>query len=374
MFTLKFIERIAQDQNHQFWTFQFIFWGGWASFYLIFQFWPPVIFADAIAALVLTTGLRFLYQFFSQRHFMIRTLVVLIGSALVGLAWNVFKRHLELVSFGEETEAVYKELGAIGYYTSQYIGLSFWIMVLWSFIYLGLTLYHMLQEERAANIEARAMAHEAQLRMLRYQLNPHFLFNTLNAISTLILVSENQTANSMLQKLSNFLRYSLDKDPLQKVDLQHEINTLKLYLEIEQVRFEDRLTVEFNIESQASSAMILSMLLQPLVENSIKYAVAQREEGGKITIGAKVFAGDLLLSVQDDGPGIEMVNGELPTFTGVGIINTQERLEELYGPSHSCSIKNVLPHGLRVEIRIPFEPMKSSTEESQSTDATREAL
>jgi LytS/YehU family sensor histidine kinase len=162
----------------------------------------------------------------------------------------------------------------------------------------------------------------------------------------------------MVSKLSNFLRYSLDNDPMQKVDLDHEINTMKLYMEIEKVRFEERLNVKFDIQEAARKALVPSLILQPLVENSLKYAIADRETGGTISIRARVFAGDLLLEVEDDGPGIEIENGKFPEFKGVGIVNTRERLEELYGERHSCRFTGVLPHGLKIEIRIPFETDK----------------
>ena len=142
---------------------------------------------------------------------------------------------------------------------------------------------------------------------------------------------------------------------MKKVDVEHEINTMKLYLEIEQLRFDDRLSVEFDIDDRARTALVPSLLLQPLVENSIKYAVANREQGGRIKIAARVFAGDLLLEVTDNGPGIDMENGKLPEFRGVGIVNTRHRLHELYGDRHSCKFSQALPHGLCVEIRIPFE-------------------
>ena len=352
---MSILQRIATNQNYQFWTFQFTFWFFWASFYLIFQYFAGVILADALVALLLTWGLRYLYRAVWGKGLLVRTLAILLGSAITGLLWNIFKRHLEFTFFGEETVRMAEELGVIGYYTHQYLGLSFWVMLAWSGLYFGLTLYFLLQEERATSLSALALAHESQLRMLRYQLNPHFLFNTLNAISTLILDADNKTANSMVSKLSDFLRYSLDKDPLQKVSLDHEVSTLKLYLEIEKVRFEERLTVEFNIQERAGEALIPSMLLQPLIENSIKYAIADSVDGGKIRINAKMFAGDLLIEVQDDGPGINMENGELPAFRGVGIKNIRERLKVLYGATHSCRISEALPHGLKIEIRIPFE-------------------
>jgi len=131
---------------------------------------------------------------------------------------------------------------------------------------------------------------------LRYQLNPHFLFNTLNAISTLILEQQTELANRMVTRLSSFLRYSLDNDPMQKITLNQELAALKLYLDIEKVRFEDHLSLELDIGDEASQALIPSLLLQPLVENAIKYGIARSEEGGHLRIAAKVFAGDLLLT------------------------------------------------------------------------------
>jgi len=348
-------ERLANNQNYQFWLFQFIFWFFWASIYLIFQYPALVILADTVVALLLTTGLRVIYQAVWDRHWSIRTISVLLGSALAGLLWNIFKRQLELTAAGEENLDLYKNLGLFGYYTYEYRGLSLWPMLSWSGLYLGLTFYHMLQQERATSLGARARAHEAQLRMLRYQLNPHFLFNTLNAISTLILEANNKTANAMVSRLSSFLRYSLDKDPLQKVDLEHEVSTMKLYLEIEKVRFEERLRVEFNIEPGAASALIPSMLLQPLVENSIKYAVADNISGGTIQISAKLAGSEVQIDVQDDGPGIEMENGQFPDFRGVGLRNIKERLKELYGSAQACEIKPAKPHGLHIQIRLPLE-------------------
>lgn len=352
---MAFFERLARSQNYQFWVFQIAFWFFWSSFYLILQFFTPIILADALVAILLTSGLKFLYERVWEKPLYVRALCILLGSAFIGLLWNIFKRHMELMVNGAETIRLAEDLGLVGYYAHQYLGLSFWVILSWSGLYVGLTFYYLLQEERATSLKAQAMAHEAQLRMLRYQLNPHFLFNTLNAISTLILEANNKSANNMVSKLSNFLRYSLDKSPLQKVDLDHEVSTIRLYLEIEKVRFEERLSVEFDIHDGARKALIPSMLLQPLIENSIKYAVADREQGGKIQISAKVFAGDLMIEVKDDGPGIEMEDGALPEFRGVGIKNIRERLQELYGPAHSCRISEALPHGLKIEIRIPFE-------------------
>ncbi len=234
-----------------------------------------------------------------------------------------------------------------------------YIYFCWSFLYIGIKFYRAMQYSTEKELKATALAHQAQLKMLRYQLNPHFLFNTLNAISTLILKKDNETANEMVARLSNFLRYSLDNDPLLKVTLDQEITTLKLYLCIEKVRFEERLLLNFTIDEAASKALIPSLILQPLVENSIKYAVAKSETAGTLSLNAKVFANELLIELKDDGPGVELIDGELPQnpgkSRGVGIANTKQRLKELYEEKHSFTISNTKPSGLQVSIRLPYE-------------------
>jgi LytS/YehU family sensor histidine kinase len=239
-------------------------------------------------------------------------------------------------------------------YMETYI--SAWTMMLaWSILYFFIKYYQIFQTVQKSALKSAAMAHEAQLKMLRYQLNPHFLFNTLNAISTLILERQTESANHMVTRLSSFLRYSLDNDPMQKITLDQELAALKLYLDIEKVRFEERLSLELDIAEEASQAVIPSLLLQPLVENAIKYGIARAEEGGKLRIAARVFAGDLLLELSDDGPGVELVDGLIPQANGVGLRNTRERLQELYGSQHSFRLSKTSPHGLTVNIRIPFE-------------------
>ena len=232
---------------------------------------------------------------------------------------------------------------------------SLTMMLAWSVFYFSIKYHRVFQEYRESALKSAAMAHEAQLKMLRYQLNPHFLFNTLNAISTLILEQHTELANRMVSKLSNFLRFSLDNDPMLKISLAQELKALQLYLDIEKVRFEERLGLKLDIEEGAHRALIPSLLLQPLVENAIKYAIAQSEDGGNLRIAARVFAGDLLIEVSDDGPGVELVDGNIPGAKGVGLRNTRERLQELYGERHSFKLCPADPHGLVICIRIPYE-------------------
>jgi two-component system LytT family sensor kinase len=230
---------------------------------------------------------------------------------------------------------------------------STYLMSCWIGLYFGVRYYESLQTQRVATLQATSLAQEAQLKMLRYQLNPHFLFNTLNAISTLILDNRNSTANSAVTGLSEFLRYTLDQDPMKKVTVAQEVDALNLYLNIEKMRFGERLKLEYAIDAAASTMLMPSLLLQPLIENAIKYAVSPREPGGKIRIGAHVTGGMLQLEVADDGPGMidatRLANGR-----GVGIRNTRERLQVLYGERGTVSVTNTEP-GLRVALTLPAE-------------------
>jgi len=235
-----------------------------------------------------------------------------------------------------------------------YFASMLYLMLSWSGLYFGIKLSRQLQQQKEAALKAQAMAHEAQLKMLRYQLNPHFLFNTLNAISTLVLDGRGTTANGMVASLSQFLRYSLDSDPVQRVTLAQEIDATNLYLGIEQLRFGDRLRVDMAITAEARSALVPSLLLQPLIENAIKYAVSKREEGGTIELDARRDGGSLVLTLRDDGPGCKDFNDRRAGH-GVGLSNTRERLLVLYGERQEFQIGNREPHGVQVRIRLPFE-------------------
>jgi cell division protein FtsB len=240
------------------------------------------------------------------------------------------------------------------------------IFLCWSALYHGIKYAMLLQTERdeatgqaqqakLLSLQASEAAKEAQLQMLRYQLNPHFMFNTLNAIYALIKLGDKDQAKEMVAKLSKFLRYPLDSDPCQLVSLSRELDVLNLYLDIEKVRFDERLVVKIDVEPSASLCLVPSLILQPLVENAIKYAVAGQEDGGIIEIDAVVKNSELILSVSDNGPGVELVGGKLPSPCGIGLHNTQQRLETLFGASHSFVLEQVKPQGLRIIMRLPYQ-------------------
>jgi LytS/YehU family sensor histidine kinase len=245
-----------------------------------------------------------------------------------------------------------------------YFASMFYLLLSWSGLYFGIKFAQQLQQQKEAALRAQNAAHAAQLKMLRYQLNPHFLFNTLNAISTLVLDDKRDTAYHMVGSLSSFLRHSLDSDPEQRVSLAQEVEALNLYLSIEQLRFGERLQVAMDIEPGTREALVPSLILQPLIENAIKYAVSKREEGGRIELVARRdgSASDqswLDVHLRDDGPGFAETDIAPNGHARVGLANARERLRVLYGERQLLHIGNCLPHGVDVHIRLPFETTTS---------------
>lgn len=227
--------------------------------------------------------------------------------------------------------------------------LTYWMVIGLSH---GIDYYRKYRERelRASQLETRLT--QAQLDALRMQLHPHFLFNTLNSIS--VLMSEDVTAaRRMLTRLSDLLRASLDNAATHEVSLREELEFLNNYLEIEQTRFHDRLTVRMNVEPAALSASVPYLILQPLVENAIKHGIAPRAENGVIDISAARDNGQVQLKVRDNGRGLgSNTAGEL--IKGIGLSNTEARLQQLYGHNYDFEMKNADGGGLEVTISIPF--------------------
>jgi len=355
------IEQLIDDKRRAFWFLQIGGWSSWAAtYYLGILVWgePPeryYLYLPVVAAigLLITLALRWLYRATWERSIGTRAFAILGASYCAGVSWILCRSVIFYNLFPDEVTALAKQGGPrLANYFENSLS-AVWVMLVWSALYFGIKYYMLSQEEKRRYLRAISMAHEAQLKMLRYQLNPHFLFNTLNAISTLILDRDTQLANSMVMKLSRFLRYSLDNDPMQQVTVDEEIESLKLYLDIEKVRFGERLTLHFAVTPEAAKALMPSLLLQPLVENSIKYAVSQAVGGGSIAVAASVEGDRLQLIVADDGPGLDLRQGRLPKGGGVGLANTRERLVEIYGDEQSFRLTSTEPHGLTITIRLP---------------------
>jgi LytS/YehU family sensor histidine kinase len=249
----------------------------------------------------------------------------------------------------------------------EYLGailLDLSVLGAWTGFYYGINYYLLLSEQSARLVAMARAANSAQLEMLRYQLNPHFLFNTLNSISTLVLLRQTERANAMLSRLASFLRYSLVGEREGLATVAQEAEALKLYLDIERTRFEDRLRMRFDIEPRVMEARLPSLLLQPIVENAIKYAVTPSEDGADIVVDARQMSDRLVITIADTGPGMDWSRvaapGEMPApgeggGTNVGLANIRERLMQAYGDDHRFELADNEPQGLIVLIDIPYQ-------------------
>jgi signal transduction histidine kinase len=226
------------------------------------------------------------------------------------------------------------------------------------FIYfpiVGMTIgyeYHRQSQDRElAESKLQAQLARAQLQILKMQLHPHFLFNTLHAISTLVGKDPKQ-AKKMIALLSDLLRMAIDYGSTQEVPLKEEVEFVAKYLEIENVRFQESLTTSFEIPPDTLSALVPNLLLQPLVENAVKHGVCAMARGGRVEVSAEHHGGRLTLRVRDNGPGIpaRAQNGN----AGLGLKITRARLEQLYGNDQSLRLENLSSGGLSVSIQIPF--------------------
>ena len=316
----------------------------------------------AATGFVVTLGLRYLlragWQLPPLRLLALAAPAIGLASVLMGCAFV-----LVLVEWCGEMCRPGSTLGYLAYFSSY-----LYVLLAWVGLYVGIKYYRQLRQQTERALAATAAAHQAQLKMLRYQLNPHFLFNTLNAISTLVLDHDNGTANRMVQGLSAFLRHSLDNDPMQRVTLRQELEAVALYLDIEKVRFAERLQVELDIADDCQGALLPSLLLQPLVENAIKYGVARQVQGGRLVLRARREGDVLHLQVQDDGPGSPELASAGDDCYGVGLSNTRERLRVLYGDRQRFEVRNRSPHGVEVDIRIPHQSLDTPPASGAASD------
>ena len=355
------------NKNRAFWNLQFAGWG--AAFLLralsALANGQPF---DLLAVILVTTITGFSISLILSviyRRLIIEkpvvtwglTALVLVVAVIVHASIDAWVQGVYYVGTRETT------------FAQRFIGLSYIPLTLlggWSALYYAINYFLTVEEQadRLARLEAQATS--AQLAMLRYQLNPHFLFNTLNSISTLVLLKQSEPANAMLTRLSAFLRHTLIAEPGAQVTLAQEVETLQLYLDIERMRFESRLRTHFEIDDEAMEATLPSMLLQPLIENAIKYAVSPQEEGARISLTARVVGERLRISVEDSGPGLQTPaqrnlldiaagNRSNTVSTGVGLVNIRSRLNQAYGDNHIFETRSTPGGGFTVFIEIPFE-------------------
>lgn len=227
----------------------------------------------------------------------------------------------------------------------------YFLLLAWAGLYFALANAEQARGAERREGEYRRAAKAAELRSLRYQVNPHFLFNTLNSLSALVMAGRTAAAEQMIQTLSNFYRRSLAGDPTGDVRLEQEIELQAFYLEIEAVRFPDRLRVRIDLPAELADARVPGMILQPLIENAVKYAVAPVARVVTIAIAARAEAEVLVLEVVNDGPGLTTT---LPGF-GIGLANVRDRLAARFGAAADLHSGPLPVGGWLTTIRIPLE-------------------
>ncbi len=349
-------EPFFDDKNRAFWILQSV---GWAGYFVLRTLsgianamgWTFVVHT----ALLTATGysITLLMAALYRRLIKMRPILTwAISIVIVLLASGAFSA----IETWSHATFVRPGLRPQGLEFFSAILLDFSLLAAWSSLYYGINYYLLLEQQSDQLLRLEHQASNAQLAMLRYQLNPHFLFNTLNSISTLVLLKQTDRANAMLSRLSSFLRYTLVNEPTGQVTVEQEVETLKLYLEIEKMRFEERLRPRFHIDPAVAHARLPSLLLQPLVENAIKYAVTPQEEGAEIAVEARKIGERVMITVADTGPGADgqaLQPGQ--TSTGVGLANIRDRLAQAYGAEHRFETQTNISGGFSVIIEIPYQ-------------------
>lgn len=227
----------------------------------------------------------------------------------------------------------------------------YFLLLAWCALFLALASAEQARAAERREGEYRRAAKASELRSLRYQINPHFLFNTLNSLSALVMTGKGERAERMIQTLSTFYRRSLAEDPTSDHSLAEEIEMQKLYLEIESVRFPERLRTRCDIPEDLGRAPVPGLILQPLVENSVKYAVATSNRPVTIVIAARAEGEHLVLEVSDDGPGAGAVK---PAGAGIGLANVRDRLSARFGGAAGVDSSRAESGGYRTVIRLPL--------------------
>jgi two-component system, LytTR family, sensor kinase len=334
-----------------FWQLQFI---GWICFYLvgiagsipdIFRL-PGALRRNAVAMIFMFLASCVLHPFCRS---LLRRSPSWLAYAWRAAAWS-------MVWGGAAALATTLTLGAFQKMnwpdlTGRSVQFAF-VLFLWSSVYLSIKQWQQSVQERERLLRAETETREARLSALRYQLNPHFLFNSLNAVSTLVLDGNAAAATQMLAQIGELLRASLDNDIVPEVALSQEMAFTERYLAIEQTRLGERLQVDLSISPGTLDALVPSMLLQPLVENAVRHGVAPVIGGGAIAIESTVDQGRLRIVIRNSGPR-KIVNQET-TGNGIGLNNTAERLRVLYGTDHKFLLEWPEAGGCQVTVEFPY--------------------
>jgi two-component system LytT family sensor kinase len=368
------------------WARLALIWGAWTFVGLVFtsQFYfsayrsdMPVEWSYAIYlqmtwaylwALVTPVILWIAGRFPLERQHWGKNLGVHLLASLLLSTFVTWSGHLLLyLNYGYRAGLPYRMDRALRFVIQNFSeGIGIYLLI--AIITYAVSYYNRYRKGELRAMQLEAQLSQAQLQALKMQLQPHFLFNTLHSISAL-LSRDTDRARTMITRLGDFLRLTLENSGSQEVTLQQEIEFLKCYLEIERIRFQDRLTTSVDVDPAALESKVPNLILQPIVENAIRHGIAPRSTPGLINIQAKQEEGLLRIEVRDNGPGLPVNRKDENLFNkGVGLANTQTRLERLYGASHRFELINDPGGGLVVTLEIPTKngkPMVSPSQDNQ---------
>lgn len=326
-----------------FWTLQIVGWSG----YMLDRYLSsngrffPVSFIYLVIACALTFALRPIYHRVWKRKPSVLTIgaTIIVCSILAAYLWLVLGEIVFAV-FGIRAFPVPAKQSLIAYLSETFIvSLQHhkpFLFLSWSALYFGIKYWQSKREEEENALKSQALAQEAELKMLRYQLNPHFLFNSLNSASALVHESPQKT-EKMLGELSEFLRYSLVHTKDENVTLRDEIEAIRNYLEIEQIRFEDKLKIKIDVAPEAENFRLPSFLLHPLIENAVKYGMETSSTPLEIQIRARKENNRLFLEISNTGKWINASANGFPRngkSTRIGLENVRKRLEQAFPNKH----------------------------------------
>jgi two-component system, LytTR family, sensor kinase len=352
------------SHNTLFWSLQTVGWILFGLMTLGYELsWEnprDAVIDDAVVVvtgIALTSAFRLLYRWYRRRT--VSPVVVIASGIALAIAGSFVWFLLQVLVSRTLNGGLFPQWHPYLYWSSFNADMflyTLFILLTWSLLYFGINGWIRLELERRRADRADALAQSAQLRALQSQLEPHFLFNTLNGISSLVVEGRSDAAAAMIARLSDFLRLTLKVAGTPQITLADELVFVRQYLDIEQLRFGDRLDFGIEVTPEAMEAMVPAMLLQPLVENSVRHAILPRALGGKVVVSGRTdagraAAGSLILKVDDDGPGMQ--KSALPA-SGVGLSNTATRLAVLYGGAAEFAIGRGTLGGVGVTIRLPL--------------------
>jgi two-component system, LytTR family, sensor kinase len=365
--------------------------GGWTAAYAVcslaaeprFGLWPSLFdtLIWAICGSLVTLAVHHVYRRLRRLHhsYLVFAAVALISSVLLAPVWYFIEQIsvrtlLPAVLHFDSLRSIFSAYADKTARDPLFFSVYLWpfysiILFTWASLYFGVNAMLELESERANVVNALKLADAARLRVLQSNLNPHFLFNALNGIATLVREHDSVTAAAMVDALSSFLRSTLQRLDTPELRVAEEIELIEQYLRIQRYRFGTRLHAVVEVKREALGALIPTLILQPLVENAVRYSVLPRDAGGSLWVSVRKELAVLVVSVEDDGPGLN--GGTLNAF-GMGLQNSSDRLNALYGAAASLTIGNRTDGtGCAVVIRLPFRPAPVSQPSDMAIEAVR---